>query len=209
MAHRSTFSIFWNVKREKKYTNTFLECWLYRYLAFTERKIGIFRACINLARVDDKHGAVIGTQIHSGSSSSSGGMGSFTKCHVERQTKLLSFRWYEIVTTFRSQQIETNGNWICYHYSACHEITTRNWTVAMLHRTFRKFATEEKKIWKLGARKKENKNTRKVVIVCIMCWQGMKIYANKWMLFVSINGIFSIEMRYTLHSRHNEVKHNK
>lgn len=191
MAHRSTFSIFWNVKREKKYTNTFLECWLYRYLAFTERKIGIFRACINLARVDDKHGAVIGTQIHSGSSSSSGGMGSFTKCHVERQTKLLSFRWYEIVTTFRSQQIETNGNWICYHYSACHEITTRNWTVAMLHRTFRKFATEEKKMMKTWCKKK-GKQKHSKGCYCLyyvltgnedICEQMDVICVNKWDFF--------------------------
>lgn len=191
-------------REKKKYTNTFLECWLYRYLAFTERKIGyigIFRACVNLARVDDKYGAW---------SSSIGGMGSFTKCHVERQTKLLSFRWYEIVTTFRSQQIETNGNWICYHYSACHEITTRNREQSQCCiEHFKSLQQKKKQIWKLGARKKENKNTQKVVIVCIMCWQGMKIYANKWMLFVSINGIFSIEMRCTLHSRHNEVKHNK
>lgn len=96
------------------------------------------------------------------------------------------FRWYEIVTTFRSQQIETNGIWMCYHYLACHESMTRKTSSRNTALTFKNFENKHKFI----RNKKRKNNTQKVIIACIMRWQQTKNYVKKWMLFVSINAVF-------------------
>lgn len=141
-----------------------------------------------------------------GGCSSGGGdwgssMGSLTKCHVERQTKLLSFRWYEIVTTFRSQQIETNGIWMCYHYLACHESTTRKMSSRIAAFTFKNFGNKHKFI-----RNKKEKEKRSKGYYCMhyamtaneeLCEQMDVACVNKCGFF------HSVEMRYT--AFHNEV----